>query len=144
LSETIDASPDRARPTALNSATAAVPFGNDPAKTDRYQAFRNRHFVPRPLGGFNLAGWFPMQEFRACRAWRSLKFVTPGMIEPQAFLDDRLRLLREGEIVGDDMIRGNADEVRLLVDSLDPRGLFLNIMVENIAAVDSSRPVFGM
>jgi hypothetical protein len=38
----------------------------------------------------------------------------------------------------------DAGEVRLLVDSLDPRGLFLNIMVENMAAVDSLRGIFGM
>jgi len=38
----------------------------------------------------------------------------------------------------------DAGEVRLLVDSPDPRGLFLSIMVENIAAVDSLRRVFGI
>ncbi|MGB7762625.1 MAG: hypothetical protein WBL61_22520 [Bryobacteraceae bacterium] len=56
--------------------------------------------------GFSLVGWFPMQEFQACRAWRSVGYVTPEAIEPQAFRDDHLGLLREGEIVGDDMIRG--------------------------------------
>lgn len=42
--------------------------------------------------GFSLVGWFPMQEFQACRAWRSVGYVTPEAIEPQAFLDDHLRL----------------------------------------------------
>lgn len=44
------------------------------------------------------------------------------------------------------LIRGSfaAEEVRLLLDSLDPRGLFLNIMVESIHAVDSLRPLIGM
>ena len=44
------------------------------------------------------------------------------------------------------LIRGSFDseEVRLLLDSLDPRGLFLNIMVESMARVESLRPLFGM
>ena len=85
---------------------AAIPFGNDPAKIARYRAFWDRSTVPRPLVGFSLVGWFPVQEFQACRAWRELGYVTPGMIDPQAFLEDQIRLLREGEIVGDDLIRG--------------------------------------
>ena len=106
MSETSGTSRDSARTTVLNSATPAVPFGNAPAKIDRYQAFWNRSSVPRPLVGFSLAGWFPVQEFQACRAWRSLDHLTPEKIDPQAFLEDHLRLLREGEIVDDDLIRG--------------------------------------
>ena len=75
-----------------SAGTRAVPFGNDPAKIARYQAFWNRNSVLRPLVGFSLVGWFPMQEFQACRAWRSVGYVTPEAIEPQAFLDDHLRL----------------------------------------------------
>jgi hypothetical protein len=86
--------------------TSAFPFGNDPSKIARYRAFWDRSAVSRPLVGFSLVGWFPVQEFQACRAWRSLEYVTPEMIDPQAFLEDNLRLLREGEIVGDDLIRG--------------------------------------
>jgi len=106
LSEKSGPSPDRARPTALNSATAAVPFGNDRGKIDRYQAFWNRSPAARPLVGFSLAGWFPVQEFQACQAWHSLDHLTAEKIDPQAFLDDHLRLLREGEVVDDDLIRG--------------------------------------
>jgi hypothetical protein len=83
-----------------------VPFGNDPAKIARYQAFWDRSAVARPLVGFSLVGWFPVQEFQACRAWQGVDCVTPEMIRPQAFLDDHLRLLREGEILDDDLIRG--------------------------------------
>jgi hypothetical protein len=83
-----------------------VPFGNDPAKIARYQAFWDRSAVVRPLVGFSLVGWFPVQEFQACRAWQGVDCVTPEMIRPQAFLDDHLRLLREGEILDDDLIRG--------------------------------------
>jgi hypothetical protein len=47
-----------------------------------------------------------VREFKACRAWRSVDCVTPEMIDPEAFLEDHLRLLREGDIAGDDLIRG--------------------------------------
>lgn len=90
----------------LPAGTSVVPFGNDVAKIARYRAFWGRSSVPRPLVGFTMVGWFPVQEFQACRAWRSADYVTPEMIDPRAFLDDHLRLLREGEIFFDDLIRG--------------------------------------
>jgi hypothetical protein len=82
------------------------PFGNDPAKTERYRAFWNRGDAVRPLVGFSLAGWFPLQEFAACRTWQSSKYLDPEMILPEAFLEDHLRLLGEGELMDDDLIRG--------------------------------------
>jgi hypothetical protein len=90
----------------MSAGAGAVPFGNDPAKIDRYRAFWNRSAVSRPLVGFSLVGWFPVQEFQACRTWRSVDHLTPDRIDPQEFLEDHLRLLREGEFVDDDMIRG--------------------------------------
>jgi hypothetical protein len=89
-----------------SAGSSAAPFGNDPAKIARYRAFWDRSDVRRPLVGFSLVGWFPVQEFRACRAWRSAGYVTPEMVDPEDFLEDHLRLLREGEITGDDLIRG--------------------------------------
>ena len=62
--------------------------------------------MSRPLVGFSLVGWFPLQEFAACRAWAESDYLTPEMIEPELFLDDHLRLLREGEVIEDDLIRG--------------------------------------
>jgi hypothetical protein len=90
----------------ISAGTSAVPFGNNPAKVDRYRAFWNRSSVSRPLVGFSLVGWFPVQEFQTCQAWRALDHLTAEKIDPQAFLDDHLRLLLEGEVVDDDMIRG--------------------------------------
>jgi hypothetical protein len=58
------------------------------------------------LVGFSFVGWFPLGEFAACRAWGSDGYLTPEMIDPEAFLDDHIRLLREGERVDDDLIRG--------------------------------------
>lgn len=89
-----------------STGESAAPFGNAPAKIARYRAFWDRSDVPRPLVGFSLVGWFPVREFTACRAWRSVDCVTPEMIDPEAFMEDHLRLLREGDIAGDDLIRG--------------------------------------
>ena len=44
------------------------------------------------------------------------------------------------------LIRGSAtaDEIRLLMDSLDPRGLYLHLMPENKAEIDTLKPILGM
>jgi len=81
-------------------------FGNDPSKIARYRVFWERSEARRPLVGFSLVGWFPVREFAACKAWGSPDSVTPQMIDPAAFLPDHLRMLREGEWTGDDLIRG--------------------------------------
>jgi len=92
--------------TAVSSTSARVPFGNDPAKIARYRAFWKRDAVRRPLAGFTLVGWFPVQEFVACRSWGPAEYLTPEMIDPEAFLPDQVRILREGETLDDDLIRG--------------------------------------
>ena len=84
----------------------AAPFGNHPSKLDRYRSFWCREETDRPLTGFTFTGWFPLGEFSACKAWSSSKYLTPEMIAPEAFMDDYLRLLREGETVDDDVFRG--------------------------------------
>ena len=82
------------------------PFGNHPAKVARYIAFWNRDHVTRPLVGFTFVGWFPFLEFAACRAWDSSKPLTPDMIVAEDFMEDHVRMLREGETLDDDLIRG--------------------------------------
>ena len=54
-----------------------VPFGNDPAKIDRYVAFWERRDVSRPLVGFSFKSWFPLREFAASAAWESAEYLTP-------------------------------------------------------------------
>jgi hypothetical protein len=81
-------------------------FGNDPAKIERYRAFWRRDAVERPLVGFSFKSWFPLQEFAASAAWQAYDHLTPDMVQPDAFLDDQERLLREGEIIHDDILRG--------------------------------------
>lgn len=81
-------------------------YGNNPAKLGRYRAFWERASVERPLVGFTLAGWFPLQEFAACRPWQSRVHLTPDLITPEAFVEDHVRLLEEGDLIEDDLIRG--------------------------------------
>jgi hypothetical protein len=83
-----------------------APYGNDPVKIERYKAFWSRADVNRPLVGFSFVGWFPLGEFAAAQAWSSSSYLTPEMIVPEAFMEDHLRMLREGEVVDDDLLRG--------------------------------------
>ncbi len=82
------------------------PFGNDPLKVKGYKAFWNRDDVKRPLVGFSIKSWFPLEEFDASRTWQSQDVLTPDMVDTEAFMDDQVRLLREGEMMDDDIIRG--------------------------------------
>ncbi len=87
-------------------SAARAPFGNHPDKIARYQAFWKRSEVARPLVGFSLVGWFPLQEFAACRAWGAADYATPDMIDPADFVPDHLRMLHQEEAIEDDLIRG--------------------------------------
>jgi hypothetical protein len=58
------------------------------------------------LVGFSMKSWVPLQEFAASAAWQSHDVLTPDMIQPEAFLDDQERLLGEGELIQDDILRG--------------------------------------
>ena len=91
-----------------------VSFGNDPAKIARYRAFWNRDDVARPLVGFTRIGWFPLEEFQAAKTWGS-DYLTPEMIDPAAFIDDHLRMLSEGEVLDEDLIRQLALNHEVLV-----------------------------
>ncbi len=93
------------RPKA-SAMASAHPFGNDPAKIERYRAFWNRDPVE-------------------------------GMIQYCRMVQDANRPL---------LIRGSLtlDEARLIVDSLDPRGLYLHILPESREQVDTLRPILGM
>jgi hypothetical protein len=84
----------------------SVTFGNDPDKIARYRAFWARDAVSRPLVGFSFKSWFPLQEYAASAAWQERDDLTPDMVLPDAFLDDQERLLKEGEVVDDDILRG--------------------------------------
>jgi hypothetical protein len=84
----------------------AAPFGNHPSKLDRYRSFWCREETDRPLTGFTFTGWFPLGEFAAARRWAGRRWLAPDDLEPPEFLDDHVRMVREGESVDDDLIRG--------------------------------------
>ncbi len=83
-----------------------APFGNDPDKIDRYRAFWDRAPVDRPLVGFSFKSWFPLREYAASAVWEGQEYLTPDMVDPEAFLDDQERLLGEGYTLDDDILRG--------------------------------------
>ena len=86
--------------------TSSHPFGNHPAKIDRYRTFWAREKTDRPLVGFSYVGWYPLEYFSACRSWNVNDHITPEMLQPDQWLDDYEGLLAEGEEVEDDMLRG--------------------------------------
>jgi len=112
------------------------PFGNDPAKIERYKAFWNRAAVKRPLVGFSFVGWFPVSEFEACKNWESADCLTPEMVDPEAFLPDHLRMLREGEAIDDDLIRGACPAQVAIAWLPGMLGSKLRILPQNILGED--------
>lgn len=114
-------------------------FGNDPAKIRRYRAFWSREDVGRPLVGFSLKSWFPLQEFAASAAWQPCDVLKPEMVEPEAFLEDQERLLREGEAIDDDILRGASPSQA--VPWLDGMlGATLRILPASILGVERNLP----
>ena len=117
-----------------------APFGNDPAKIERYQAFWRCDPASRPLVGFSTTGWFPMGEFAACKSWGAADYLTPDMVDTQAFVRDHLRILQEGEIVEDDLIRG-ACPGQVTIPWLPAiLGCRLRILPQNVLGEERCRP----
>jgi hypothetical protein len=115
------------------------PFGNDPAKIEHYRAFWERRPVRRPLVGFSIKSWFPLQEFAASAVWQSHDVLSPDMVQPEAFLDDQERLLREGEVIDDDILRGASPSQA--VPWLDGAlGATLRILPASILGVERTLP----
>jgi len=115
-----------------------APFGNDPAKIERYRAFWSRADARRPLVGFTMRGWFPMDEYAATRAWPVNAELTPEMVVPEAFLEDQERLLSEGEILDDDIIRGDMPAAAAIPWLSGILGSPLRILPGNVLGVDRS------
>ena len=53
-----------------------------------------------------LSAGFPSVSLRPARKWGPAEYLTPDMIDPAAFMEDHLRIVREGEVVDDDLLRG--------------------------------------
>jgi hypothetical protein len=119
--------------------TSRMPFGNDPAKVERYRAFWDRLPVERPLVGFSFKSWFPLQEYAASAAWQDAAYLTPDMVDAEAFMDDQEHLLQEGETLDDDILRGASPSqaVPWLVGML---GAALRILPGSILGESPVRP----
>jgi len=76
--------------------TSQVTFGNNSAKIENYKAFWNRTSRKRPMVGFTYVGWYTTQEFIAFEQWSDDKYLKSDMINPSEFIDDHIRLLKEG------------------------------------------------
>lgn len=111
-------------------------FGNDPAKIEGYRAFWGRTPVRRPLVGFTTRGWFPLEEYAATRAWPVNAELTPDMVVPEAFLEDEERLLREGEAIDDDIIRGDMPAAAAIPWLSGVLGSRLRILPGNVLGED--------
>jgi len=83
-------------------------FGNNPERIEKYKAFWNRDKVDCPLVGFTFRGFFPLEEYKVTKAWKPGTLLTPDVIEPADFMEDEEELLREGELINDDIIRGDS------------------------------------
>lgn len=116
----------------------SAPFGNDPAKIERYKAFWSRADTARPLVGFTMRGWFPLEEYAATRAWPVNSHLTPDMVVPEAFLEDEERLLKEGEILDDDIIRGDMPAAAAIPWLSGMLGSSLRILPGNVLGEDRS------
>ena len=108
-------------------------FGNDPSKIEKYRAFWNREDVERPLVGFTLRGFFPIEEYKATSGWQIDEVLTPDMVTPEEFMEDEERLLREGEVIDDDIIRGDSPLAAVVPWLSGMMGSELRIMPGNVA-----------
>jgi hypothetical protein len=115
---------------------SSAPFGNDPAKIERYHSFWGRAEATRPLVGFTTRGWFPLEEYAATRAWPVNSYLTPEMVVPEAFLVDEERLLKEGEVLDDDIIRGDMPAAAAIPWLSGMLGSRLRILPGNVLGED--------
>lgn len=84
----------------------SFPFGNHPAKLERYRAFWKRSEVERPLIGFSMIGWFPLDAFSITQQWLNHRYLEPDMLPIPRVVEDHVEMIREGEWMDDDLIRG--------------------------------------
>jgi len=78
------------------------------AKLDRYTPFWNRAPIERPLIGFSVGGWFPLQSYRAMQKLRGKPGLAPEDLHPEALLQDYEGVVALWDGVEDDMVRGVA------------------------------------
>lgn len=115
---------------------AKAPFGNDPAKVEGYRRFWNRADAVRPLVGFTLRGFLPMDEYAVCGTWPIDGELTPDMVVPDAFLEDEERLLSEGDLLDDDILRGDMPAAAVIPWLSGMLGSRLRVLPGNVLGED--------
>ena len=101
-------------------------------KIERYNSFWCRTPIDRPLIGFSVGEWFPLQSYRAMQKLRGQPELVPDDLRPEEFLTDYEGIVASWDGVEDDMIRGrlDTDDLSLVRAFLSPEGLYLQIVVE--------------
>jgi hypothetical protein len=76
-------------------------------KLRRYHAFWMNAPMERPLIGFSLGGWFPLQSYRAMTKFRDRE-IAVDELHPEDFLADYDRIAAQWDEMDDDIIRAVA------------------------------------
>jgi hypothetical protein len=87
---------------------------------------------------------FLLEAFLECEEIRAFEVNNDASGPPLAKMIPRFQTIQNaGKPL---LVRGTLtpDEARLLMDSLDSRGLFLNIMVKNMAVIDILKPILRL
>jgi hypothetical protein len=82
--------------------------GDIEGKIGRYQRFWARSPVERPLIGFSVGGWFPLQSYQTLQKLRSASNLSAGDLHAEEFLADYEGIVGLWDGVEDDMVRGLA------------------------------------
>ncbi len=74
----------------------------------QYRAFWTNAPMARPLIGFSLGGWFPLQSYPGMAKFLGRKGIAADELHPEEFLADYERLVAPWEEMEDDVIRAVA------------------------------------
>lgn len=77
-------------------------------KLTKYKAFWANSPVDRPLIGFSLGGWFPLQSYSTMQRFRGEGALTPDKLDPEEFFPDYDRIVSQWDTVEDDILRAVA------------------------------------
>ncbi len=113
-------------------------FGNLRVKTERYRKFWSRESVQRPLVGFTQIGWFPLNEFAAAKCWAGCEYITPETIDPAQLVPDHVRMVAEGDLIEDDLIRGIGPMSVALPFLPAMLGSRLRLLADNVLGVEQN------
>jgi hypothetical protein len=77
-------------------------------KLQRYRAFWTNAPAARPLIGFSLGGWFPLQSYTGMAKFRGRRGIGASELHPEDLLADYDRIVASWEGIEDDVIRAVA------------------------------------